>query len=246
MSVIAYHFSSSELVFDVCTWICSTRQPPPRYRHLWSNMSPSVVRIPSLTQRGSRPFLTCSAVITTTKYSSETWVRKKKTRSTQVPSTPSGIAIKLWFIPVQTAYKKQGSCFRARFFIFLQGRGRVARVAVRWQIKWGNGSRLGGAVQTAARQAEWAVECLSSCRVHSTQWKATHLVTGLLGRAVPALMLGSRCNRVTKTEGVRHLCSQLYPSSTKQGCLHKPFCARPLAYHSYIVWSHNLAHEGRA
>lgn len=89
------------------------------------------------------------------------------------------------------------------FFIFLQGRGRVARVAVGWQIKRSNGSRLGRAVQTTARQAEWALECLSSCRVHSTQWKATHLVTGLRGRGVPTLTLLSRCNRVTKTEGVR-------------------------------------------
>lgn len=177
--------------------------PTPSLSHLRLTITPNVVRVPSLTQRDPCPLLPCSAVITTAKYSSAIRVRKKKSRSARVSSPPSGTSIKLWFIPIQTEYKNQGSCFRARFFIFLQRR-RGAGVAAGWQIKWSNGSRLGRAAQTAARQAEWAVECLSSCRVHSTQWKATHLVTGLLGRGVPALTLLSCCNRATKTEGVRN------------------------------------------
>lgn len=152
------------------------------------------------------PCLPGSTVITTSKGSSVIWVRKRKT---QVSSTPSGTSIKLWFISIQTeCTRTKGHVFMPGFFIFLPRRERVAGVAMGWQIKWSNGSCLGRSVQTAARQAEWAVECLSSCRVHGTQWKATHLVTGLLGRGVPTLALPNRHNRLTKAEVVRKLYSR--------------------------------------
>lgn len=83
--------------------------------------------------------------------------------------------------------------------------GARAEVARRRQIEWSHGSCLGSADRTAARQAEWAVECLSSCRVHSTQWKATHLVRGPLGQGVSTLTLLNHHKWVTKSEVVRNL-----------------------------------------
>lgn len=77
---------------------------------------------------------------------------------------------------------------RQVFFKFSnrEGEGEVARGR---QVEWSHGSCLGRADQTAARQAEWAVECLSSCRVQSAQWKATHHVRGPLGQGVSTLTL---------------------------------------------------------
>lgn len=82
-----------------------------------------------------------------------------------------------------------GSCFHARFFLFNREEEEGAVVAKGQQIEWSCGSSLGYADQTAARQAEWTAECLSSCTALSAQWKATHLVGGPLGRDISNLTL---------------------------------------------------------
>lgn len=102
-------------------------------------------------------------------------------------------------------HTNQGSCFHAKFFIFQQRRGGAVEVARGRQIDWSHGSCLSRADQTTARQTEWAVECLSSCRVHSTQWKATHLVRGPLGQGISSLTLLNHHKWVTKSEAVRNL-----------------------------------------
>lgn len=122
------------------------------------------------------------------------------------------------YIHLDRIHTNQGSCFHGNFFIFLQRRGRAAELAMGRQIEWSHGSCLGRADQTAAKQAEWAVECLSSCRVHSTQWKATHLVKGPLSQCVPTLTLLRHHNRVTKSQVVRNWepgCQKLVLASWK-------------------------------
>lgn len=131
----------------------------------------------------------CSSAVTLSKYCCVIWVRRRKTRSTQ---TPTEASIKLWFISTWTeCTRTRGHVFTPGFFIFQQRRGGGGEVTRGRQTEWSHGSCLGRADQTSARQAEWTIEYLSSCRVHGVQWKATHLVGGPVGQGISALTLSS-------------------------------------------------------
>ncbi len=93
-------------------FLFSTRQKL-RLPHCLGLSSPSEIMGKPALQPSS--LTSYSSAVTASKYCSVIWVRRRKTRSTQVSQTPTGTSIKLWFISTRT------ECTRTRGHVFTPG-----------------------------------------------------------------------------------------------------------------------------